>query len=91
MARSGRPLSCNFSMEWVTPNSAAIAISRAALPAPPLEINVPSMSNKQTCMNAFLCPIKFFSREPRRQGSRGLRLNKVLKFDPRAQHRQEFC
>src|SRR5579875_2010805 len=54
MARSVRPLSCNLSRMCGTPNSSAKAASRAALPAPPLAMSVPSMSNKQTCMKTSL-------------------------------------
>src|SRR5260370_20310382 len=50
MDRSVRPLSDNFSMTEETPNSSAKPASSAALPAPPLAISVPSMSNRQTNM-----------------------------------------
>src|SRR5579871_6780340 len=51
MARSVRPLNSSRALIGARPNSSASAASRAALPAPPLETRVPSMSKRQTCMN----------------------------------------
>src|SRR5260370_21327513 len=41
-------------MACVPPNSSASAFSSAALAAPPLEISVPSMSKRTTCMKTSL-------------------------------------
>src|SRR6266852_1068882 len=50
IARSVRPAKGTPSVKEAQRNAVASALSIAALPAPPLERRVPSISNRQTCI-----------------------------------------
>ncbi len=56
MAWSVRPLYGTSSLTFVTPKADRRAPSIAALPAPPLRIRVPSMSNRITVMGIVVRP-----------------------------------